>query len=212
MEDELKAEIAKKSEELATRVKEVEDLKAKNLEFDKKIAELSKQLNPPSLNDKAKASEDEKVKMAELEGAVKFTMGAERFTKENEKLLTAEALEIFKLAEKENYGSAVLKAKAVKAALIQEYFKVQANVDSLTENQKISLESYLKLTKDGKEERAAQVFENIFEPALEMHRRVKKAEDLALMQSGQHNPSDAEKAYLDKMKKHSESYHLGKGK
>ena len=57
----------------------------------------------------------------------------------------------------------------------------------MTPGLKSNLEEYLKLTKNGKQEKAQAIYETIFEPAFEMLRRVKKAEALS---KGERSGSD----------------------
>lgn len=159
---------------------------------------------------KNKSKKDqEKTDSAALESALRFDLQSAEFIKNNESVLPKDVADIFEVSKKENYKSPVQKASAIKSAIIQTFFKLQTNVDSLTSNQKNSLDDYLKLTKDGKEERAQQVFENILEPTLEMLKRVKKAEEVAKAKSGHANQSDATKAHNERMMKLSRKHYLG---
>ncbi len=82
-------------------------------------------------------------------------------------------------------------------------------MDLLTASHKTAVADYLKLTNTGREERAPHVFENIFEPALEMMRRVKKAEDVGKTKNGfGGDKSAAENAYRDKMIAVSKKHYL----
>lgn len=145
----------------------------------------------------------------EIERALGFNMKIEGFVKENKDLLPAEIGAIITQANKETYDTAHAKASAVKSAIIQSYFAVQSNVDALTPSQKVALEDYLKLTKSGKEQRAADVYENIFEPALETIRKVKKAEEVGRSRSGYAMSSDTHSAYKDRLVKIARKSHLG---
>lgn len=167
--------------------------------------------NTPSLNDKAKQEQEARDKAANdsksLEGALRFSMGVADFIKTNAELLPKDFEGIVTAAEKENYGSATEKAIAIKSAFIQSYFSQQANLDQLTPGQKSQVEDWLKLTKTARLEKAVMLYDNVFEPAFEMSKRVRKATQLA--QSGQVNSTDAEKAYRDKLIKGSRKHYMG---
>jgi hypothetical protein len=187
--------------------KELEALKAKNAEYEAKIKELSKE--DPSLLDKARQQrKDDNQKgddMKSLENALKFSLKSEEFLKTNASLLPKDVEDVFKAAEKENYGNAIEKVSAIKAGIIQSFFSVQANTDLLTPGLKTSLDDYLKLTKNGKQEKASQVYDQVFEPAFEMLKRVKKAE---VLNKGYGDDSDFDVAYKNKMMKLSKEVHL----
>ncbi len=141
-----------------------------------------------------------------LETALKFTMGANTFLKENAGLLPKEINDIFAAAEKETYGSAKQKADALKAAVVQSFFKVQSNLEMLTPGLKSQLDEYLKLTKDGKEQEASRIFDSIFEPAFERLKAVKKAENLS---KGFSSSGSADDEYKQKLMRGSRRHHLG---
>jgi hypothetical protein len=153
-----------------------------------KIAELEAKLKPApkpeddELHDKARKSReiDEKDagRIKRIESAVAFNMKSSDFLKANASLLPADVEDIFKQADKETYTDQAEKADAIKAGVVQAFFRVQSNYDLLTSGQKAQLDEYLKLTKNGKQEKAQAVFDMIFEPAFEMLKRTKKAEAL----------------------------------
>lgn len=145
----------------------------------------------------------------QIERALDFTLSVDRFVKENSDLLPKEVSDIVRLANQETYDTAIDKAAAMKSAIIQSYFSQQGNVDALTRAQKENLEDYLKLTKKGKEDRAAFIYETIFEPCLETNRKVKKAEEVGRSRSGFATTSDAANAYRDKLMKGSRRLYLG---
>jgi hypothetical protein len=120
-----------------------------------------------------------------------------------------EIQEILTAAEKEKYDSATEKASAIKRAFIESFFAVQDNVDLLTTAQKATLDDYLKLTKNGKEAKAETVFENLFEPALETLKKVKKAEELGKARSGYASSSKVEDGYKARLMSGSKKTYLG---
>jgi hypothetical protein len=155
--------------------------------------------NQEGLNDKVRRErEDQDRKNADhknLESALTFNLTSQTFLKSNESVLPKDIGEIFKAAEKESYSSAIEKANATKSAIIQNFFSQQSNVDYLTDSQKSTLADYLKLTKNGKEEKASQIYDNLFEPALSTLKRVKKAEEVAKASQGYGGNTDMDQAY-----------------
>lgn len=164
----------------------------------------------PSLADKArKQREDEERKAGEskqLEAALSFNLGAKDWQKNHASLLPKTIEGIFVQAEKENYGNAIEKANAIKVGIVSEFFAQQSNLDLLTPGMKTALEDFQKLTKNTKHERVTQLWDQVFEPALEMLRRTKKAEQL---NRGLGAPTDVEEAYKQRLIKGSRTHYLG---
>ncbi len=159
---------------------------------------------------KGKQSDAEKkAELRRIEGTLKFNMGVEGFVKDNADILPAEIPEILKAAAKETYDSESDKAAAVRSAIVQSFFSVQDNVNLLTANQKTALDDYLKLTKNGKEQKADNVYENLFEPALETLRRVRKAEEVGKARTGIASGSKVEDAYKKRLMDNSKKNYLG---
>lgn len=194
--------------------KEVADLKAANTALMEKFEALWGKKTPDTKDDdlidkakKQKEIDDKKtIDHKALESALKFSLKADEFLKTNQSLLPKDVSEIFKQAEKEKYDNAIEKDAAIKAGIIQSFFSVQTNLDLLTPSLKISLDDFLKLTKNGKQEKAQSIYDNIFEPAFEMLRRVKKAEALG---KGFNSDDDGETAYKNKMIDLSKKHYLG---
>jgi hypothetical protein len=199
----------------AALAKENAELKAKNAEFEERFKKLEGKGggDPKDQEDlaskAAKERENQNRNQSDakaLEAALRFTMSADTFLKDNAALLPKEIADIFKAADKENFASAKHKADAIKAGVIQSFFKVQSNLDLLTPAVKSQLEDYLKLTKDGKEQEASRIFDNIFEPSFEMLRKLKKAENINRGFSGSGSSEDA---YREKLMRGSRRHHLG---
>lgn len=163
----------------------------------------------PDLLDRARRDRAKDDKTADhakrLENAIKFNLRSPEFLKQNEALLPKDVSDIFKQAEKENFSDAIEKDGAIKSGLIQSFFSVQANVDLLTSGQKASLDDYLKLTKNGKQEKAQAIYDMVFEPAFEMLKRTKRAEALS---KGYGGGTSSDEAYLNKLKSGSEKHYL----
>ena len=156
-----------------------------------------------------RAEEDKKASTRRQESAVKFNLTVGEFIKSNKDILPSEVEDIVKQAEKENFDTAAQKSAAMKVGIIQSFFKVKENHDRLTASQRSSIDRFLNLTKNGKEEEAENIFENVFEPALELVKAHKKAEEVSKARSGQANPSSSESDYRDKLMKHSRKALLG---
>lgn len=196
-------------QKLAAALKREEDLKAE-LEKHKKTPKPDEDDDLRKKVQKDKETAEQVAAQTKLiERALGFNMGIHQFVKDNKDLLPAEIAAIVAQADKETYDDAQAKASAVKAAVIQSYFSVQANLESITPAQKTSLDDYLKLTKTGKESKAADIYENIFEPALETVRRVKKAEEVGRSRSGFGATNETNSAYKERLIKISRKTHLG---
>ena len=201
------------AEEIAAMKAENEKLKADNLKLTTpppKEPPAPPPADDPSLADKARQERENKEKSAKaeksLESALTFIMGGTSFLKDNVGLIPKNIESIFAAAEKENYENKVQKANEIKVGVVQEFFAVQANHDLLTGPQKIELDEFLKLTKNGKQDRVENVYAMIFEPALETLRKVEKARQL---NTGTKNQTDSEKMLADKMMKASKAHYLG---
>lgn len=188
----------------------------KESEPPKKESELPKKEDgDPSLREEvkkdkeAKAAKDAEVKA--LETAIAFNYGVENFVKDSIDVLPENFDTLLKRANEKKYDSQNEKASAIKVAFIEEFFIVQANVELLTHSQKSQLEDFLKLTENGKKQRSNHIFENLFEPALETLKKVKKAEELGKARSGFASSSKAEDKYKEKLIAHSQKALLHKG-
>lgn len=142
----------------------------------------------PSLADKVEADRLAKEKLTESSAAIErnvaFNFGVKRFVEDHKAFLPENVVAIIDLAEKEKYDSVGQKAAELRVEIMEAFFKVQSNVDTLTGAQKRNLADFQKLTKDGKRQESEKVYESVFEPALEMVKRVKKAEELNLAARG----------------------------
>lgn len=160
----------------------------------------------------AKGRQTNEEKIAEtrsIEGALKFNLGVQDFVKSNADLLPSEIQDILKTAEKESYDSAIEKSSAIKSSFIQSFFEIEANREALTAAQKVQLDDFLKLTKTGKESKASAIYENIFEPALETLRKVKKAEELGKSRSGLASGNAVMDGYKNRLVSGAKKTHLG---
>lgn len=166
---------------------------------DKDLYDKSRQ----NQQDKDKQNNDSK----KLEAALRFNMGAKDWVKNNESLLPKDVAGIIEAADKETYDSPIQKDSAVKSGIVQAFFNVQENLDLLTASQKNTIEDFLKLSKNGKEEKAQQLYDSIFEPTFEMKKRISKAQQLN--RSGERTGDDAEQAYKQKLMDGSRQHYMG---
>lgn len=189
------------------RDKEIADLKARLATFEGNNQQQQNQ-NDQDLNEKARQQRDARDKndndSKALEAAIRFNVGAQDWLKNNQTVLPKDIGDIFEAAEKEQYGSAIEKDRDIKAGIIKSFFSVQANVDLLTPAIKNQLEDYLKLTQNGRKEKAQAIYDTIFEPAFEMLKRVKKAEAI---QRGHGDGSDD--SYKARLMGYSQKHYLG---
>lgn len=184
--------------------------------MEKENAELKAKLTPKNeedqgdLAEKAKKEREEtdKKKASEktLESALNFLVGAPEWQKVNGPLMPKTVEGIFAQAEKENYGSKIDKANAIKVGIVQEFFALQSNHDLLTAGQKIELADFLALTKNVRQERVDNIYAMIFEPTLKYVKDMEKAKQL---NNGAKNETDGEKALAERMKKMSQKHYLG---
>lgn len=205
------AALLKRNEELAAAIEELK--KGKGGKPDPKPGDDDGD-DTDGLREKARKEEEAKKKRAgevkEVERAMKFNLTIDQFTKENKDFLPPEIDGILKQAAKENYDTELDRASAMKAAIVQSYYSIQANLDALTGAQRKQLEEWNRLTKKAREEKAADIYENIFEPAIDTARRVKKAEEVGRSRSGLATRNENHEAYKDKLIRLSEEAYLGK--
>ncbi len=178
------------------------DSDAEKAKREKEAADKDKNKDEDLLTKAKKEKDDaEKAKgdSKKIEGAIGFNMGIENFVKEHKDLLPSDFDGVLKAASKETYDSQSEKAAALKCALVQSFFSVQSNLDLLTTNQKNQVADFLKLTKTGKEGKASELFENVFEPALETLKKVKKAEELGKSRQGLGSSSAIEDGYKNRL-------------
>lgn len=145
-----------------------------------------------------------------IENSLAFTMGIGALVDKDASLLPKDMKEIIAAAEKLTYTNAAHKANAVKASIIKAFFAVESNMEGLTASQRHDLDEYLKLSQTGREEKAATVYANIFEPTLEMNRRLQKAIELQRGNNGIQTSSGTEANYREKMIAAAQKHYLGK--
>lgn len=206
-------EIAAMQAENAKLKTDLEAAKKPPVKTDPPKADPKEDPNNPDLlaksKEKKEADDELLLKTKKIESALSFNIKLKDFAELNKEILPSEIENILATAEKENYDSATTKANAIKSAVIQSFFSIQDNLNILTESQKKNLDDYLKLTKNGKEEKADFIYENLFEPALETLKRVKKAEEVGKAKAGLGVSNKAEDVYKAKLIEGSQKQYLG---
>lgn len=175
------------AEKLAAALRREEELKAE-LEKERNKNKKKPDDDENDLIAKARREREQQQKgvndVKHIERAVSFKSGIDEFVKKNERLLPNEVKDIVRAASKESYDTALAYEADVKSSIIQSFFSVKDNFDHLTAAQRATIDDYLKLTKNGKQDKAAEIYENIFEPVLEMARKIKRAEELGRSKEG----------------------------
>lgn len=194
--EELQAQLAAANKAKEDALKEAADLKSKqnNTPPPEKDNDLRKKAQ-----DEREAAEKQNAATKEIEAALTFNMGMDEFLKSNKDIFPKEIEDIVKVAAKENFIDAKEKANTLKASIIQSFFSIQSNLESLTATQKDRVADFLKLTKTGREQNAAKIFDDVFEPTLETIKKVKKADELAKARSGHAGSSEARDAYKQRL-------------
>lgn len=215
------AEFKAAKEERDNLKKSEEERKKRIDDQNKKRREGGKGTPPPKADDKDDDDLGDKVRRQKeenekrqgdnrrVESALKFNLGVEGFAKEHADLLPASIPEILKQAARENYDSAEEQAASVKIAIVKEFFQVKENRELLTRTQANALDEFEKLTKTGKEEKVGSIYENIFEPALETSKRVRKATELGKSRNGVRSGNKTEEGYKQRLIDGAKRAHLG---
>lgn len=185
----------------------LEKLETKPNDPDKKTDDPDKKADlEKKARDERDVSDKANRDAAAIEAAIKFSLNSPKWIKDNEHVLSPEVKDIFKAAESEKYEGHVEKDKAIKAALIKHHFGIQANLDLLTPAVKTKLENWLKLTNTSRHDKAQEIYDDIFEPALARARDQKKAEAL---NKGFASSTDAQTRYKEKLISGSRKHYLG---
>lgn len=199
--DDMKAQFEAMKAENEKIKAELESIKSKKTNDDE---DLSKKAEDAKKAELAKKSETRR-----QESAVRFNLTVSDFLKTNKEILPAEVDDIIKQAEKENFDTAMQKSAAIKVGIIQSFFKIKENHDRLTTSQRSAIDRFLNLTKNGKEEEAESIFENVFEPSLELTKAHRKAEEVSKAREGHSNSSSGEIDYKNRLMEHSKKALIG---
>lgn len=155
------------------------------------------------------AKEKNEAESKTLSTAIKYNMQVADWAKTNATLLPQSVEGLIAQAEKQNYGTEIEKANAIKVGVVQEFFAQQANLDLLTDSQKATLDQFKALTNTEKVQRVAKFFDDVFEPTFLALKRIKKQDQLA---KGHGAQSDSETKHVEKMKAFAKKHHLKESK
>lgn len=192
--------------------KEMADLKAQIAELKGLIAKPKDDQKPDDKDlgkkaDDLKAQKDKEAAGGKaMEAAIKFNLKSGEFLKAHESLLPKDFKDLLEASEKENYSSEVEKSNVLKDGMIKKFFAVQANRDLLTQGQKTVLDDFEKLTNNARQEKAAEIYDMIFEPTIERLKGIKKADALS---KGHGEPNDSKEAYKNKLVALGKKHYLG---
>lgn len=168
----MKAENAKFKSE-AEKAKTENDAKAKE-EADRKAKEEADKGKDFSKQFDDKRKEEEKTKNweKEIESSALFNSGLTAFLKDSGKLISPSIAGVVEIASKESYKDSIEKARGLKDVIVKEFFKVQSNLDHLTQSQRSKLDQFLDMTKNGRAEQVTQIYDELFEPTLSLVRKI----------------------------------------
>lgn len=200
------------AQKLAAALTREEELKAELAKLKKGEKPAGGDDDEDKLTAKSRQDREEKDRKAkdvkEVERAVNFNLTIDEFAKANKSFLPETIDGILQQAKKETYDSAHDKANALKSAILSNYFAVQANMDSLTPSHKAQIDRWKTLAVREREAASADLYENVFEPAIDTLRRIEKAQEVARARSGLANPSSGNTAYKDRLVAESRKHHL----
>lgn len=190
------------------RLKEESEKRDKKPDDDNGDDDDDKDLNK-KVRDNRDAEDKKNRETKGLESALRFNLTSEKFIEDNKDILPKESADIFAQADKEKYDSAIEKSNATKSALVQSFFNIQSNVELLTPSQRDSIEDFNKLTFKGRQDKAHEVYQNIFEPTLAMIKQIKKAEEVGKSKGNYPNETEGDAAYREKLMAGSKKHFLG---
>lgn len=123
-----------------------------------------------------KSKEDAKAMETKLVEATKFNLRLDTFLKEYAGILPSDANEIPKAATLEKYSNEVERSAAIKATLMQSFFKEEENLKYLSESQLAKWKAYQSLGTVGRTEEAPAIYDVVFEPAVNHARSIRQAQ------------------------------------
>lgn len=172
----LKAE----NEKLKNDLKAKDDTKSKE-EKDRIAKEEADKVKGKDYSEIARQKEDddkkEKDKTAEMEKSAIFNANLNQFVKDNGPLVSPRLASVVEVANKENFANSTERARELKGAIVKEFFSVESNVKHLTDSQKARLDFFLTQTKNGRAEQITAIWDDLFEPTLELVRKIKSFEE-----------------------------------
>lgn len=96
-----------------------------------------------------------------MQAAIKFNMGAQKFVDENKDYLTKLSPNILQTVAAKNFSDEELKARATQAALLEDFFSLQENLDAAPEEVRPRILAFKALASDEKEKQAAAYWDTL---------------------------------------------------
>lgn len=129
-----------------------------------------------AIDDNKKKEAQNRVTQEKIAAAAKFNVRFDTFLKEYSGVLPADANEIPKFATPENYPNELDLAAAYKSALMQSFFKEEENLKYLSDSQLAKWKAFQSLGTAGRLEDAPNVYDIVFEPAVNHARSIRQAQ------------------------------------
>lgn len=155
---------ADKNADLAAQVAALKDQVAK-LTDAKKTPNDKPAADEPSLIEKAQEEARKNAQRAEergrMQAAIKFNMGAQKFVDDNKDYLTKLSPSILQTVAGKDFSDEELKARATQAALMEDFFSLQENLDAAPEEVRPRIMAFKALASDEKEKQAARYWDTL---------------------------------------------------
>lgn len=130
--------------------------------------------------------------------AFKYNSTVQDFLKDNAEYLPESLADIINILQAKTYANDVEKSQELKRAVVEQYIKIQENLDMLPESLKAKAEKYAGFTTKEKLERAPE-FYDIVETGIHTAKNIKKAEAIEKSGGLPTKEKDAIQEYEDKM-------------
>ena len=150
------------------------------------MAQVKEIIKPPtapagekSTAEKAAEAETARLEQAriisETESATKFEIGFDKMREDYKAFLPSETESIVNFVNGQKHENKIDKARDLKVALMDAFFKVQKNIDVLNSTFKDKVSAYNGLTQEAKR-KEANVYWEVLEVALENHKLIGKGQ------------------------------------
>ena len=163
----------------------------------------------PTTLQKAQKDAEDKAKqnalIGETEGATKFELGFDKLKEDYADFMPAETDSIVTVVKNQKHDNSVTKVREIKVALLDSFFQVQRNVDSVKDSMREKISKYKDLTQEAKRENVQQYWE-VFEVALDNLKQAQKFEQASKANGQRSTATGAEAKYNDKIFAKAEFY------
>lgn len=181
----------KKAEEEARKKAEEEAKKKKDDDDALKKAE-------EEVRKRKEAKTAEELEKEKYLDAFKYNATVQDFLKDNAEYLPESLADIINILQAKTYANDVEKSQELKRAVVEQYIKIQDNLDILPESLKAKAEKYAGFTTKEKLERAPE-FYDIVETGIHTAKNIKKAEAIEKSGGMSVKEKDAVQEYEEKM-------------